>query len=88
MTHDLKTVQPYFDAVASGAKTFEIRKNDRGFEVGHHLFLREYQDDGEGFGDGYTGRATLRRITYITDFPDGLREGYVVMGIDKPEPLR
>ena len=29
MTHELKILKPYFDAVVSGDKTFEIRKDDR-----------------------------------------------------------
>lgn len=32
--HILKTVEPYFDAVASGRKLFEVRKNDRFFQAG------------------------------------------------------
>ena len=33
-THTLKICKKYADAVMSGAKTFEIRKNDRGYKVG------------------------------------------------------
>ena len=39
MLHVLKTVQPYFEALWSGEKRFEVRKNDRGFEVGDSLCL-------------------------------------------------
>jgi len=42
MIHELKTVDPYWSDVASGAKTFEVRKNDRGFSVGDTLLLRRY----------------------------------------------
>jgi len=42
MLHVLKTVQPYFEALWSGEKRFEVRKNDRGFQVGDSLCLREY----------------------------------------------
>ena len=45
ITHDLKTVQPYFDAVVDGSKTFELRQDDResGFRVGDTLRLREWE---------------------------------------------
>lgn len=40
----------FFRAVTDGRKTFELRKDDRGFSVGDHLVLAEW--DGEDF----TGR--------------------------------
>lgn len=41
-THHLKTLQEYFQAVIDGRKLFEIRNNDRGFEVGDRVILEEY----------------------------------------------
>lgn len=69
--HVLKTVQPYFDDVASGKKTFEIRKNDRNFQVGDLLRLVEHP------ASGYFVNA---KIIYMTDFEQ--KEGYVVLGIE------
>ena len=40
--HDLKTWSPFYAAVASGAKTFELRKDDRNYSVGDVLLLREW----------------------------------------------
>lgn len=34
VTHDLKLSLNFCDAVYTGAKTFELRKNDRGFQTG------------------------------------------------------
>ena len=59
MTHRLKTIQPYFDNIASGAKTFEIRKNDRGFEVGDELLLMEWSPEA---GYKETAEQCLRRM--------------------------
>lgn len=44
--HILKTLAPYFDAVANGSKTFELRKNDRGFKVGDTLRLDRWCEPG------------------------------------------
>lgn len=76
--HELKTWPMYFDAVLSGRKTFEIRKNDRGFEPGDVLILREYLAETDEPGR-YTGRELRRRISYITDFAQ--QPGFVVMAI-------
>lgn len=39
MIHELKILPEYFEAVTSGRKQFEIRKNDRDFKVGDQLIL-------------------------------------------------
>lgn len=41
-THELKVVPPYFDSLVSGSKTFEVRKNDRAYQRGDILKLREW----------------------------------------------
>jgi len=65
----------YFDAVEKGIKTFELRKNDRDFQVGDYLMLNEWKQ-------GYTGRKLTRKITYILHGGSyGLRKGYVILGI-------
>ena len=43
----LKLNDRYFDAVANGTKTFEIRKDDRGFRVGDTLVLYRVNDAGK-----------------------------------------
>lgn len=42
--HVLKVVAPYFDALLDGSKTFEVRRNDRGFQRGDRLLLWEYDE--------------------------------------------
>ncbi|MEK4702033.1 DUF3850 domain-containing protein [Solibacillus sp. FSL R7-0668] len=74
--HELKILPEYFEQVFAGEKTFEIRKDDRGYQTGDLLHLKE-------FGiDGYTGKSVLVRVTYITAFKQEL--GYVVMAIKEP----
>lgn len=83
-THELKTVQPYFDQVWSGVKTAELRKNDRGFAVGDYLVLRELlpciRCGGYSCGkERYTGRAVIVRVTCITEGHDSLTPGYAML---------
>jgi hypothetical protein len=73
--HELKTRPEFYGLIASGVKTFEIRKNDRGFAVGDRLILREL----DPASDAHTGRMMARDVSYVTDF--GQLPGYVVMGI-------
>lgn len=75
--HVLKVVSPYFDALLDGSKTFECRYDDRGFGVGDRLVLREYFPLSSEFG----AREVARRVTYILRDFDGLRPGWVVLGL-------
>lgn len=80
--HELKTHAPYFAAVSEGRKTFEVRKDDRGFQTGEVLWLREYfPDRDQSFR--YSGNAEFARITYILRGGHfGVEVGYVVMGLE------
>ena len=42
MKHELKIWPQYYSRVADGSKTFEIRENDRGFQQGDSVLLREF----------------------------------------------
>lgn len=74
--HNLKTWTRPFQAVLDGNKSFEFRKDDRGFDVGDTLCLREYDPAIEK----YTGRETRVIVTYILKGGiHGLPKEYVVM---------
>lgn len=47
--HLLKTVNPYFQHIYDGVKTFDYRKNDRNFQTGDYLVLVEYDKEIEEF---------------------------------------
>jgi ASC-1-like (ASCH) protein len=70
--HELKILPQYFKEVKEGNKTFELRKNDRGFEVGDTLVLEEYENG------HYTGENIKKEISYILADAQfyGLKEGY------------
>lgn len=77
IVHDLKTWPDYFAGILTGAKNFEIRKDDRGFEIGDELLLREWDPNTKV----YSGRCARRQIKYIAShfLPDGLR----VLGLEE-----
>lgn len=74
--HSLKIAPEWFAAVMDGRKPFEIRRNDRGFQVGDVLNLEEY-DAREGHG--YTGRELLRRVSFLSTYHQ--EPGFVVLGL-------
>lgn len=50
--HILKTWPTYWNQVETGEKTFEVRKNDRDFQIGDTVELRRFDpeaDDAEDF---------------------------------------
>lgn len=77
MTHELKTWSKPFEKILSGAKTFEFRKNDRGFMNGDTLVLKEYNL----LYDTYSGREVTAIVTYILTGGFGLPEDYCIMSI-------
>lgn len=79
--HVLKTWPEHFRAVVepdpNKRKTVEIRKNDRDFQVGDVLLLKEFiPNTGE-----FTGSETGRLVTHILKGDPWLPEGYVALSI-------
>ena len=86
-THNLKLSIEFCDAVLSGEKTFEVRKNDRGFQT--EDLIRFIPTDGTSY---HSLDGTIRehakheisghtyKITYILN-GWGIKNGYVVLGI-------
>ena len=75
MIHELKIAPEYFEKVVSKEKLFEIRYNDRNFQVGDTLKLQEYK------GGTYTGRIIYVKVTYILQGFEGLQPNYVVLSV-------
>lgn len=84
--HTLKTDPPAFDAVERGDKTFEVRRDDRGFQKGDVLILEKFDRVKQRHVlDTWGNRQTLRRkIKFIlTGGQYGIEPGHVVMAIRK-----
>jgi len=79
MIHSIKCVNPFFEDVLAGKKTFEVRKNDRRYKVGDLLLLHEYNPEREI----YMKRRCLVEVTYMIKGSSlyGIRKGYAILGI-------
>lgn len=77
--HDLKTWPPFFQAVLEGSKTFELRQDDRGFQVGDVLLLREF----DNFRSQYSGRWVRRLVSYKMESASfqGIEKGFCILGL-------
>lgn len=74
--HEIKILPQYYEAVSKGIKQFELRKDDRDYQVGDLVRLREWD------GKEYTGNKMIIGIKYVLrDCPEyGLMEGYCIFG--------
>lgn len=79
--HRLKLAKMFFDAVDTGKKSFELRKNDRNYQIGDILELHEMSDGEE------TGRVTEKQVIYILEGFKGLEEGYCILGLSEAEGI-
>lgn len=84
--HELKTDPEVFDAVVAGKKTFEIRLDDRHYQLHDILVLRKMEFTGEEMKGGkplnFIGQPFYVYVTYILHGPIyGLGEGWVIMAL-------
>lgn len=73
--HEIKIAAMYYEDVVSGKKSFELRKNDRGYKQGDKLIMLEFKDG------KHTGRIVNADIVYMLKDYTGLAEGYCILGI-------
>ena len=72
--HKVKTSSQFFPAAKSRMKPFELRINDRDYQVGDMLEQEEYKD-GER-----TGEKIYQEIIYVLEDYKGLEPGYCILG--------
>ncbi len=78
MIHDLKCWLQYLSAIADGSKTFEARKDDRGYSVGDTLSLHGW----DHVAGRFSGPIIDVEVTYILRGPAfGVEAGYCIMAI-------
>ena len=81
MTHRIKIQDVFADAVMSGQKTFEVRRNDRNYQRGDHVVFTAVVN---GKKINHPINKEQYEITYVLS-GWGLKDGYVAFGI-KREP--
>ena len=92
--HILKTAPVYFNAIVAGTKTFEVRRNDRGFQRGDTLVLWPFEGGARACKNfpcssckTESVRATVGFV-FSGDPSPGLRDaltpGYVVLSLVDP----
>jgi len=80
MKHELKIWPQFYEAVKDGSKTFEVRENDRAFQRGETVVLKEwdptevdynnYPMGGDWGPQGYTHRELEFKIGYVLPIDD------------------
>lgn len=80
MRHDVKIKPEYFEAVATGRKNFELRYDDRNYQVDDEVCLMEWDRV-----RGFTGRHITVKITYILRNCTGLglETGFCIFSFKK-----
>jgi hypothetical protein len=83
-THELKSWPEFFNEILAGRRTHELRRDDRGYDVGDTLRLCEYLPT----EDKFTGRTTDVVVTSLTSAERpcavsdaGLSEGFCILSI-------
>ena len=88
--HKLKTWPIAWDAVASGEKRFEVRKNDRFYQRGDTVILerfdpetRKYQSAvGPAYSDDRVARLTFRIGWMLQGGQFGIEPGFCVFSLE------
>ena len=82
MIHEIKLNREFCEDVYNGAKQFEIRKNDRQYEVGDIIKFIPWEPHSEAsFKHPIKQNAYI--IKYILRGGYGLKDGYIAMQIKK-----
>lgn len=84
MTHDIKILEQYANAIVDGRKNFEVRKNDRGYNAGdkvrfHVISQKDIYADSVCLNN-HPLNNRIYKITYVHSGL-GLENDYVVFGI-------
>lgn len=80
MTHELKTHPEFFQKIWDREKLFEARFDDRNFQVGDNVRLREY----DPFSRNFSTREVYANISFKLDGGQfGVEKGYCILSLQK-----
>lgn len=75
--HELKTWPSFFEAVWDGTKPWEYRRNDRDYQIGDILILKEWCPEKQQ----YSGRTIKSVNGYMLQGKMGMPEGFAIMSL-------
>lgn len=79
MTHRVKCIDPFFEGLWDGSKTFEVRRADRDYQPGDTIINQHWSAQ-----QGHSGRERVHTIGFVlTDF-HGLRKDYCAFSLLTP----
>ena len=78
--HVIKVREIYAEDLLDGGKTFEIRKNDRNYQVGDKIMFRVIDSKTQERMQHPLNKR-LFDITYVLEDVPGLHKGYAILGI-------
>lgn len=76
--HSIKCKPEFFQPLLERNKNNEVRENDRDYQVGDILTIKEFDPLTR---DGYTGRETLRTVTHVLRLFPAVDSKYVVLSL-------
>lgn len=77
--HHVKCETVFFEDVVNDRKAFEVRKNDRDYQIGDDMVLMEWDKALQEF----TGREERVTIIYMLEGYPGIEAGYCILGIER-----
>lgn len=84
--HILNTLPEYWDAVERGEKTFEVRRDDRGFQRGDTVVLARLDRHASGAVSKSDRRLRFTIGWILTGGQFGIEPGYVVLALHPEAP--
>ena len=82
--HNIKIDENHLRDVNSGEKTFEVRCDDREYEVDDIVIMHGFDRSASTPDDlRYSGRIAVTQITYVTKYMQ--KKGFVVFGFKKAD---
>lgn len=82
--HSIKCWPAVFEELKAGRKTAEYRLDDRDYQVGDCLLIREWCPSARD----YTHRELTREITHVLDAGFGMPAGYAMLSLADPRITR
>jgi len=64
--HKLKVIPTFYWDLRDGYKNFDVRKDDRAYQAGDELDLREFDPNNQRSDpEGFTGLQLIRTVNYV-----------------------